>query len=418
MALPTLSSIAPISGPPAGGTIVTLTGTGFTGAIAAGFGDANASAIAVSSDTSMVAVSPAGAGTVNVTVITPAGRSAVNTAAQFAYASDSTTTPGSPAYFVDPALTSQIVGSLMNLVAAGTSPDAVEAQSILMRRLALEGDVVGSRVPPPRNITEIGGYLNLLGTLKEGAMREQTLAGILGVAGPTPALGWLTGQALSMVSLPNDRPAGPAQPSLPLSVLIRGDFMPAYQGALSALHAQGATLPLAGPTAFALPQGGPGAVAPTDLLFYTGRVLQLAPAAALQAPATDPLGLIRAAGSTDPFTIAANVLSVGSVPVAPANYDALQASGATVATITINAASYVPLAPVLASFGFYSASPLPKPATPSDTAWTRLTNITGLVAGSTQFGDELALIFSQNTIGASVFAPMLAYRWNGTSFAP
>ena len=49
-------------------------------------------------------------------------------------------------------------GALTN----ATSPDALEAQNIIMRRIALEGDVIGSRVPPPLNITQIGGYINLL----------------------------------------------------------------------------------------------------------------------------------------------------------------------------------------------------------------------------------------------------------------
>ena len=275
MALPVITSIAPISGPAAGGTIVTLTGTGFTGALAVGFGSTDASALSVMSDTTMVAVSPPGTGTVNVTVVTPNGRSAVNAAVQFGYAGG--TSSGATSYYVDPALTSQIVGSLINLIQANNSPDAIAAQSILMRRLALEGDVVGSRIPPPKNISEIGGYLNLLGTLGETAMREQTLAGILGVAGPTPALGFQSAQPLSMVSVPNDRPAGTAQPSLPLSVLVRSDFLNAFLGAMKTLHAQGTTLPCSGPTAIALPPGGPGSVLPSDLLLYLGRVLTLAP---------------------------------------------------------------------------------------------------------------------------------------------
>src|SRR5439155_9686929 len=122
-------------------------------------------------------------------------RSASDPSTQFAFTA-ATTATAAPSYYVDPAVTSQIVGSLVNLVAAGTSSDALQAQSVLMRRLALEGDVIGSRVPPPRNITEVGGYLNLLTKLKESAMEEQALAGILGVAGPSPALGWVASQPL------------------------------------------------------------------------------------------------------------------------------------------------------------------------------------------------------------------------------
>jgi hypothetical protein len=416
MALPVITSIAPISGPAAGGTIVTLTGTGFTGALAVGFGPTDASALSVMSDTTMVAVSPAGTGTVNVTVVTPNGRSAVNSAVQFGYAGS--TSDGSTSYYVDPALTSQIVGSLINLVQANNSPDAIAAQSILMRRLALEGDVVGSRIPPPKNISEIGGYLNLLGTLGETAMREQTLAGILGVAGPTPALGFQSAQPLSMVSLPNDRPAGTAQPTLPLSILVRSDFLNAFLGATKTLHAQGGTLPCSGPTAIALPSGGSGSVVPSDLLLYLGRVLTLATSTALIAPVSDPLVLARPAGSVVAFGIAANVLSAGSVAVTPANYDALQISGAAIATISLTGASLVMVAPLLASAGFYPASPFPAPTTPTDSAWARLTNITGLVAGTTSYNDELSLLYPPGVIAASALAPALGYVWNGTIFAP
>jgi hypothetical protein len=416
MALPVITSIAPISGPAAGGTIVTLTGTGFTGALAVGFGPTEASALSVMSDTTMVAVSPAGTGSVNVTVVTPNGRSAVSAAVQFGYAGGSS--DGSTGYYVDPALTSQIVGSLVNLIQANNSPDAIAAQSILMRRLALEGDVVGSRIPPPRNISEIGGYLNLLGTLGETAMRQQMLAGVLGVAGPTPALGFQSAQPLSMVSVANDRPAGTAQPTLPLSVLVRSDFLTAFLKAMQTLHAQGATLPCCGPTAIALPPGGPGSVVPSDLLLYLGRLLTLATSTALVAPVTDPLVLARPGGSAVSFGIAANVLAPGSVTVAPANYDALQISGGTIATTSLAGASLVMVAPLLAAAGFYPASPFPAPTTPTDSAWARLTNITGLVAGVTSYGDELALLYSPGVIAASALAPALGYIWNGTAFVP
>ncbi|HEX5284579.1 MAG TPA: IPT/TIG domain-containing protein [Bryocella sp.] len=417
MASPVITSIAPISGPGTGGTIVTLTGTGFTGALAVGFGPTNASALSVISDTTMVAVSPAGTGTVNVTVVTPGGISAVSGAVQFGYAGG-TSSDGSTSYYVDPALTSQIVGSLVNLIQANNSPDAIAAQSILMRRLALEGDVVGSRIPPPRNISEVGGYLNLLGTLGETAMREQALAGILGVAGPTPALGFQSAQPLSMVSLTNDRPAGTAQPTLPLSVLVRSDFLNPFLAAMQTLHAQGATLPCSGPSALALPPGGPGSVLPTDLLLYLGRVLTLATTAALIAPGTDPLVLARPAGSAVAFGIAANVLSPGTVAVAPANYDALQINAGAIAPASLVGAALVMVAPLLAGAGFYPASPFPTPTTPADSAWARMTNITGLVPGTTSYGDELALLYPPSVIAASALAPALGYVWDGTTFAP
>lgn len=82
--------------------------------------------------------------------------------------------------------------ALVDIVKAANTTDAMQAQAILLRRLALQGDVTGSRVPPPQNITEIGGYLNYLENLNQPEMRAQALAGILGVAGPNPPLGWQT----------------------------------------------------------------------------------------------------------------------------------------------------------------------------------------------------------------------------------
>jgi hypothetical protein len=317
---------------------------------------------------------------------------------------------------LDPAITSQIVGALIAMIQANNSPDAAAAQSILLRRLALSGDVVGSRVPAPRNITEIGGYFNLLETLGESTMREQTLAGILGVAGPIPSLTSLQPQPLSMVSMTNDRPAGTAQASLPLSVVVRSDFIGAMQVALKQLHTFNATMPCAGPASLTLPAGGPSSTLPADPLLYLGRVLTLAPSAAMQAPGTDPLIIARKAGSVGNFDLWANVLSLGGVAVPPDNYEALQIAGAAINKVALNNANLVKLAPLLANAGFYPASPLPAPTSPTDIAWTRLANTTGLVAGTTKLGDELALLYTPSLIAASAFAAALGYTWDGANF--
>jgi hypothetical protein len=390
-----------------------MTGTGFTGALLVGFGSTQASSISVLSDTSLVAVSPPGTGNVNVTVVTPGGISTVATAAQFGYVG---AVPGTTTSTLDPAITSQIVGALIAMIQANNSPDAAAAQSILLRRLALSGDVIGSRVPAPRNITEIGGYFNLLETFGESTMREQTLAGILGVAGPIPSLTSLQPQPLSMVSMTNDRPTGAAQASLPLAVAVRSDFIAALQDTLKQLHVSNATMPFAGPTSLMLPAGGPNSTLPPDPLLYLGRVLMLAPSAALQAPGTDPLVIARKAGSVGDFDLWASAQPPGAVP--PDNYEALQVIGtAAVNKVALNNASLVKLAPLLSSAGFYPGSPLPAPTSPTDIAWARLANTTGLVVGTTKLGDELALLYTPSAIAASAFAAALGYTWNGTKFA-
>ena len=79
-----VSSISPTSGPATGGTTVTIRGSGFTGASKVLFGP-TASNFTVNSDTQITVVSPAGSGTVHVTVITPGGTSVTSNADQFTY---------------------------------------------------------------------------------------------------------------------------------------------------------------------------------------------------------------------------------------------------------------------------------------------------------------------------------------------
>ena len=74
---PAISSISPNSGPAAGGTSVTITGTGFTGATGVAFGGVAATNFTVVSSTQISVVSPAQpAGLHNVYVTGPAGTSA------------------------------------------------------------------------------------------------------------------------------------------------------------------------------------------------------------------------------------------------------------------------------------------------------------------------------------------------------
>jgi len=78
--------VSPPTGSAAGGTTVTITGTGFTGATAVLFGGVAGTALTVVSDTQLTATSPAGAvGIVPVTVVAPAGTSTAGPTSQFTY---------------------------------------------------------------------------------------------------------------------------------------------------------------------------------------------------------------------------------------------------------------------------------------------------------------------------------------------
>ena len=91
-AQPVVTSVAPSSGATSGGTSVTITGHDFTGATAVSFGGVAAPSFTVKSDTSVTAVAPAGAaGSVDVTVTTPAGQSALSAADRFMYVAPAVT---------------------------------------------------------------------------------------------------------------------------------------------------------------------------------------------------------------------------------------------------------------------------------------------------------------------------------------
>ena len=81
---PTVTAVSPTNSPVGGGTTVTVSGTGFTGATAVSFGGAKAK-FTVGSDSGITATSPAGTGSVDITVTTPNGTSAATAADQFTY---------------------------------------------------------------------------------------------------------------------------------------------------------------------------------------------------------------------------------------------------------------------------------------------------------------------------------------------
>jgi hypothetical protein len=77
---PVVTSISPNAGPIAGGTVVTLAGTGFTGATGVTVGGVAATGLTVASDTSLTFTTPpSAAGLANVVVTTPAGVSGLAT---------------------------------------------------------------------------------------------------------------------------------------------------------------------------------------------------------------------------------------------------------------------------------------------------------------------------------------------------
>jgi MBG domain (YGX type)/Bacterial Ig-like domain (group 3)/IPT/TIG domain/Putative Ig domain len=86
IAPPAVASVSPNVGPVSGGNTITVTGTQFTGATSVKFGNVATTSFLVAGDTQISVTAPAGvAGTVDVTVVTPSGSSAISTADNFTY---------------------------------------------------------------------------------------------------------------------------------------------------------------------------------------------------------------------------------------------------------------------------------------------------------------------------------------------
>jgi large repetitive protein len=158
VAAPTVTGIAPASGPSAGGTSVVITGTGLGSATAVDFGSSPAS-ITAGSDTSITATSPTGTGTVDVTVTTTGGVSATSSADVFDY--------GSAPAFTSAASTTFVKG------AAGTFTPAASGSP---------APTITERGALPSGVTFAGGVLS--GTPTVTGSFPITLTASNGIGGP------------------------------------------------------------------------------------------------------------------------------------------------------------------------------------------------------------------------------------------
>lgn len=70
---------------------------------------------------------------------------------------------------------------LVKLLENETSPESLAIKNLILRRIALEGDVKPARIPAPLNITQIGGYMNLMAELNLSKLQERALTSILGL---------------------------------------------------------------------------------------------------------------------------------------------------------------------------------------------------------------------------------------------
>ena len=318
-------------------------------------------------------------------------------------------------------LAEKVVGALTDVMKAGTSQEALAAQQQLLQRLATQADVFPSRIPAPKNITEIGGYLNLLGTLHATDTQLQVLSSILGVAGPgTDFPGFPTGPVLFDTILPNDRPSGTptmdaVQPSIPIEFRIRNDFAPAFKAALKTIHDAGCMLPIL-PPALGLPAADPMAAAPTNLLQYLGRTLQIMPNAALTDPDKDSVAVAKLA--TGNYQVVLRQLDATAPQAATVTAQSWTAWKCTPSACTNDTQSrtYLPLTPILNAAGWYQDSVTSPVSLTNAGNWSNWRNVTGLIAHVTTFGDELKQRYTLSQIAASSLRDLLDYIWDGTNF--
>lgn len=332
---------------------------------------------------------------------------------------ENTAENGSPTPAPDPVLTN-VMDAIVELIRSGVRPDVLEAQRLLLQRLATQGDVFPARIPPPRNITEIGGYFNLLERAGQFDIRSAAVASALGVAGPAPAGEAVAGAvAVGFVSVANDRPPGPAQASIPALLSVRADFHAPLQSALAVLHASGCQLPLRAPRAV-LPATLPGAASTLDMdvvLAATGRQLEVFPGTILVNPALDPLAIGRhESPAEDPFRLVARQLEAKE-PVPEAIWVCKRASTNAVVDDAPAMRRYLDVAPVLETAGWLhpQGEPLPASRTARGTL-SRFVNLTGLVAGESLLGDELALLYSPAAVARSALAAFGGWIWDGEAF--
>jgi hypothetical protein len=109
-----------------------------------------------------------------------------------------------------------IIAALVNILQSGTNPQILNLQTALLRRLLLEGNVVPSRIPAPKNITEVGGYINLLALLGETDVQTELLASALGVASPQTSALVNASSATNLVA--NNPPDPPSTSSTTLQM--------------------------------------------------------------------------------------------------------------------------------------------------------------------------------------------------------
>ncbi|WP_171233904.1 hypothetical protein [Ruegeria sp. HKCCA4812] len=320
----------------------------------------------------------------------------------------------------EPGIDESLAEAIINILETTNSPAIQRAREVIAHRLAIAGDIAPSRIPAPRNITEIGGYINLLSEYGEAEQRARMIAAALGIAGPQislPQPGAVP--PLSFVTLDGARPAGPQQPSFPLTYTIRSDFVPAFDNAVQEITIRGGAVPILTPVRILPAAGSAPATDGSAQLALIGRTLSLAPTAALHAVATDPLSLSRptAGGGFEVMVRVIDAAAPIAGTIAAENWTSWECDASACTEVDSNDARFA-LTPLLNAAGWHQPADPGNPTSLSNPGtWAEWRNITGLVPGVTRFADELQLQYSAEMLITSPVFNQLDNVWTGSEFA-
>ena len=183
--VPSVTSVSPSAlSSAAGGTAVTITGTGFAGATAVAFGGTAAESFQVISPTEITAIAPPlPTGTVDVTVTTPGGTSPPSPVDDFTYLAPSGAT-GTPVVTQVAAAAGPLGGGIRVTITGShfTGATAVDFGSTAAASFVVESDVKIVAVAPPH----AAGSVVLTVTNADG--RSATVPAVSFTYAPTPTV--------------------------------------------------------------------------------------------------------------------------------------------------------------------------------------------------------------------------------------
>ncbi|MEO1171631.1 MAG: hypothetical protein AAFX94_06225 [Myxococcota bacterium] len=308
-----------------------------------------------------------------------------------------------------------ITSTVLELLKTPDDPALAEAQALLARRIATSSALSAARIPPPQNITEVGGYLNLLEAAGEDTLRLQAVAGALGLAGPMDTPFRPGGPDIGFASIDGLRITSQAQAAAPPTIEVRADFSGPLETVLTRVRGLGLELPLLS-TRSPLPAYDQPITDQDALMELIGRRLRIAPSTALIDPTTDGVLVANGASGIEVHLRRVDDGAAQAADVAEVTLDTFICSDTECSPLSLTSHAE-PLAPLLAVAGWFPG-PRSAPQTLSTPgAWDSFYNATGLVVGETTYGDELSRIFTGPQIAASGARHRLGAVWNGTEFA-